>query len=218
MADLCVANDGHTSPESRTASGAGGGLGGRQQDTKVALFGLVSLFKVSDGSIHGYLSVLNSSSIHIQSQLNIKRNVQCVNIISDVHNVGIESGIPYCTCTRSDSALGRVLFSLCVHVTQLKLGRLPPSIAVGIFDLLMAHLLSHYKRHSFSEASSIVHLVVSHQGANIHVCSHIHIYSHCAHIPHRHPHPHTDTHTHTQTPAHTHRHPHTHTQTHLHTH
>lgn len=55
VANLCVANDDRTSPEGRMAGGTGGGLGGRQQDTKVALFGLVSLFKVSDGGIHGYL-------------------------------------------------------------------------------------------------------------------------------------------------------------------
>ena len=69
---------------------------------------------------------------------------------------------------------------------QLKLGRLPASIAVGIFDLLMAHLLSHYEQHSFSEVSSIVHLVVGLETQHQCAC--------CTHI-----HTHTRTHTHTHT-------------------
>lgn len=58
VADLCVANDDHTSLEYRTAGSGSGGLGGRQQDTKVALYGLVSLFKVREGSNHGNLPVV----------------------------------------------------------------------------------------------------------------------------------------------------------------
>ena len=48
VANLCVANDDHTSPESQMARRESGGVGGGQQDTKVALFGLVNLFKVRE--------------------------------------------------------------------------------------------------------------------------------------------------------------------------
>lgn len=48
VANLCVANDEHTSPESQMARRESGGVGGGHQDTKVALFGLVNLFKVRE--------------------------------------------------------------------------------------------------------------------------------------------------------------------------
>ena len=48
VANLCIANDDHTSPESQMAKKDSGGVGGGQQDTKVALFGLVNLFEVRE--------------------------------------------------------------------------------------------------------------------------------------------------------------------------
>ena len=69
VADLCVANDNHSSSECRPARRGSGGVGGRQQDTKVALYGLVNLFKVRKAVtmdtclLPGYLSVVCVSTM-----------------------------------------------------------------------------------------------------------------------------------------------------------
>ena len=63
VANLCIANDNHTSPECRPAKRGSGGVGARQQDTKVALYGLVNLFKVREGSVLGYPPVVCVSTM-----------------------------------------------------------------------------------------------------------------------------------------------------------